>query len=128
MSTQLSNQEYTKLKQCIKDWIVSINREEKLPKGIKALNFGLFEPYGIELIGAKEYDSEDDDWACEEDFVPEHRECPNVEVYEDIGWEDFLNTVVQILVELIEELKELDILKVEHITTGFCDGDLVVVR
>ncbi|MDF2858168.1 MAG: hypothetical protein K0Q87_4019 [Neobacillus sp.] len=43
---------------------------EVLPKEIKALNTGLFSPYGIELIGAKVYDPEDDDWACEEDFVP----------------------------------------------------------
>lgn len=55
-------------------------------------------------------------------------ECPYIENSINIGWEDFLNTIAQILKELTTELKDLDILRVEHITTGFCDGDLVVVK
>lgn len=128
MDIQLHKQEYEDLRQSIKEWIISINQEEKLPEGINALNFGLFEPYGVELIGAKRYDPNDDDWACEEDFVPKQRECPGIEVSKDIDWEDFLNIIVRILKELIVDLKELDFLKIEHITTGFCDGDLVAIR
>lgn len=128
MNTQLHKQDYEGIKQTIRKWIISIDQEEKLPEGIKALNFGLFEPYGIELIGAKEYDPNDNDWACEEDFVPNQRECPDIEVSGDIEWEDFLNTIVQILKELTIDLKDLDVLKIEHITAGFCDGDLVVIK
>lgn len=84
MSLQLSEQEYIEIKECIKKWLISINDEEKLPKDIVALNFGLYEPYGIELIGAKEYNAEDDDWACEEDFEPNQRDCPNFEIDDDI--------------------------------------------
>ncbi len=36
------------------------------------------------------------DWACEEDFVPTQRDCPNFEVVEDIKWEDFLNVIIEI--------------------------------
>lgn len=128
MSVGINNEQYIQLKQKIKEWVISINEEEKLSEEIKALNFGLFEPYGIELIGAIEYNAEDDDWACEEDFVPNQRQCPNVEVSTDIKWEEFLNTIVMILKELIIELDYLDLFKVEHITTGFCDGDLVLIR
>lgn len=128
MSVVIDNEQHVQLKQQIREWILSINEEEELSKEIKALNFGLFEPYGIELIGAIEYDAEDDDWACEEDFVPNQRQCPNVEVSSDIKWEEFLNTIVIILKELIIELDYLDLFKVEHITTGFCDGDLVLIR
>jgi len=53
-----------------------INEAETLPEGIKALNFGIYEPYGVEVIGSFCYDLHDDDWACEEDFVPEERSCP----------------------------------------------------
>ncbi len=128
MDTKLTKQEYVELKLNIKNWILSIDHEEKIPENITALNFGLYEPYGIELIGAKEYDPDDDDWACEEDFVPSQRDCPNIEISEDIYWEDFLNTIVKILKEFTVELKDLNILKVKHITCGFCDGDLVVIK
>lgn len=128
MCSQLSGEKYEEIKKNIREWILSINEKESIPAEIEALNFGLFEPYGIELIGANAYDVEDDDWACEEDFIPRQRMCPNIDVSEEIEWEDFLNTNVQILKELTEELKKLDIFRVKHITTGFCDGDLVVVK
>ena len=43
-----------------------MNENEILPENILALNFGLYEPYGIEMIGSANYDTEDDDWACDE--------------------------------------------------------------
>ena len=43
-------------------------------------------------------------------------------------WEFVLEKMAIILKELISELKDLQILKVEHIASGFCDGDLIVVK
>ncbi|AQR91711.1 hypothetical protein [Clostridium saccharobutylicum] len=120
--------ERDKVKKIIKEWILRINNEEVLPDNIEALNFGLFEPYGIELIGALIYDAEDDDWACEEDFIPKERECPKLNVDYECDWRNVLNEIHMILKELVDELKELPLFSVKHITTGFCDGDLVVVR
>jgi hypothetical protein len=116
------------IKETIKDWILRINDEEILPENIKALNFGIFEPYGIELIGSSTYDEEDDDWACEEDFVPEERVCNELNISGEYDWETVLNEIQLILKELIDELKDLPLLNVIHITTGFSDGDLVVVK
>ena len=82
----------------------------------------------MEVIGAKKYDAEDDDWACEEDFVPEQRECPYFEIDESIEWEKVLEIATSILQELVEELNDNKLLKIEHITTGFCDGDLVIIK
>ena len=39
-----------RVKNIIKNWILRIDKEETLPKEIIALNFGLFEPYGIEPV------------------------------------------------------------------------------
>ncbi|MEG1615482.1 MAG: hypothetical protein RR202_02450 [Bacteroidales bacterium] len=125
---RFTDAEYSILKQNVKDWIVRIDEEEELPKGIKALNFGLFEPYGIELTGAKVYNAEDDDWSLREDFVPEERECPDLEIDEHIEWEYFRKVMVRILKEAMSELKEIDLLRVPHITTGFREGDLVLIR
>ncbi|MDS0527415.1 hypothetical protein NNC19_17120 [Clostridium sp. SHJSY1] len=116
------------VKKIIKEWILRINNEEALPNDIESLNFGLFEPYGIELIGALNYDAEDDDWACEEDFIPKERECPELNIDSDCDWETVLNEIQMILKELVDELSDLSLLNVNHITTGFCDSDLVVVK
>ena len=56
---------------------------ETLPNDIIALNFNLWEAveengqscYTLELTGSKQYDVENDDWACEEDFDPRERNC-----------------------------------------------------
>ncbi|MBU5316356.1 hypothetical protein KQI30_08740 [Clostridium bornimense] len=116
------------VKKIIKDWIMRVNDENILPEDITALNFGLYEPYGIELIGSESYDEEDDDWACEEDFIPDERDCPDLNIDDKYDWETVLNEIVIILKELVEELEELPLLNVDHITTGFSDGDLVVVK
>lgn len=116
------------VKEVIKQWILAIEEEQNMPTDIVALNFGLFQPYGIELIGASCYDAENDDWACEEDFVPEHRFCPALKISGSKKWEEVLEDIVVILKEIIEELPDLKLWKVEHITTGFSDGDLVKIR
>ena len=55
------------------NWLMA-NNEGTLPDSeIVALNFGIFQTkksYSIYLIGSKSYDPNDDDWACNEDFVP----------------------------------------------------------
>lgn len=124
----MNESEKTAIKSAIKKWIIAINKKERLPQGIIALNFGLYEPYGIELIGSKNYDLADDDWACNEDFEPTQRYCPNIKIAQSYDWEIVLQTMVDILKELVLELTEIELLQVAHITTGFCDGDLVIVK
>ena len=82
----------------------------------------------MELTGSSSYDAEDDDWACQEDFEPFERHCLDLNIDESEKWEDVLNLIQSILKELIIELNDVSILKVDHITTGFCDGDLFVVK
>lgn len=125
---RLSDAEYKELKELIKNWIIRIDETEELPKGIKALNFGLYEPFGIELTGAKTYNVEDDDWSLREDFVPEERECPDLNVEERLSWEYFLKVMVNILKELHAELKKIDLFQVRHITTGYREGSLVLIH
>ena len=51
-----------------------------VPEEVKAFSFNLFEPageeevkFGIELIGAGNYDPDDSDWACDEVWEPKQR-------------------------------------------------------
>lgn len=128
MSNSISDSLYMEIKESIKKWIINVNSSEKIDDDIIALNFGLFEPYGIELIGSKEYDEEDDDWACDEDFVPEIESCPNINISEDEDWKDVLDIMVKILKELVSELGDIDIFQNRNITTGFDDGDLIKIK
>lgn len=60
-----------KTKEIIKKWLIQINQSEKLPENIVALNFNIYEgPYAIDLIGSATFDESDEDWACNEDFIP----------------------------------------------------------
>lgn len=120
--------DWDRVKQIVKEWILRINESEILSDGIVALNFGLFEPYGVELVGSSCYDPNDDDWACEEDFIPEERTCPDLDIDDDCSWEMVLEEMENILKELVQELRELPVLNIAHITTGFGDGDLLVVK
>ncbi|MEG1586733.1 MAG: hypothetical protein RR346_07650 [Bacteroidales bacterium] len=126
---RLTDAQYFNLKEQIKDWILRIDEEEILPKGIKVLHFSLLEPYAIELVGSKVYNTDDDEWIYREDYVPEERVCPDLELEEDLPWEPFLKTIVRILKELSSnELKDIDLLKVPYLTTGFTNRDVVSIR
>lgn len=116
------------LKEIIKRWLVAIDKTEELPSDIVALSFNLYEPYGIEMVGSTWYDEENDDWACDEDFEPTQRSCPDFEISNSLKWEEVLDIVVAILKDLIEELSDLRLFKVEHIAVGFTDGDLTIIK
>lgn len=123
MSTQTND-----LKEIIKKWIINIDKTEELPSDIVALSFNLYEPYGLELVGSTWFDEEDEDWACDEDFEPTQRSCPDFKISDDLEWEEVLEIVTATLKALIKELPDLRLFKVEHIAVGFVDGDLIILK
>jgi hypothetical protein len=112
----------------IKNWILEIDRTEKIPSTIIALCFNIYEPYNIELVGAEWFDEEDEDWVCDEEFEPKQRMCPNLSIPDELDWEEVLNIITTILQELNSELSNTQIFKRKHIATGFVDGDLVIIK
>lgn len=123
-----------KFENILKGWIKEIANEEIVPENIQALNFGIFESengYTVYLMGSMEYDIEDDDWACNEDFVPNNRYLEfNEEEISNLDWENFQNLMVESLKNIIDskEISEYKILNIDNITTGFDDGELVKVK
>lgn len=124
------------IKSILREWILFIDSHEPVPEDIVALNFNLWEAteetgnscYTIELTGSRHYDPDDDDWACDEDFEPRERNCDSLQLCSKLPWEDVLNTLVDILKELKEELKDTSIFRVEHVTAGFTDGELKLIK
>lgn len=116
------------LKKVIKKWITNIDKTEELPSDIVALSFNLYEPYSMELVGSAWFDEEDEDWACDEDFEPVQRRCPDFELPNNLEWQEALEIVATVLKDLIKELPDLKLFKVEHIAVGFVDGDLIIIK
>lgn len=108
--------------------IINIDKTEELPSDIVALSFNLYEPYGLEMVGSTWFDEKDEDWACDETFEPAQRSCPNFEISDKLKWEEVLEIVVAILKDLLNELADLNIFRVEHIAVGFVDGDLIIIK
>lgn len=125
-----------KVRAIVRQWILYVDAQETLPDDIVALNFNVWEAmdedftscYTLELIGSRQYDAEDDDWACEDDFEPKERNCDTLQLSSEIPWEDVLKGMVEVLKELKDELGGISLFRVEHITVGFAEGDLVIIK
>ncbi len=103
--------------------------EENNPIDAAALCFNLYEnedcSWSIQLIGAPDFDEDDDDWACDEVFSTEE------DVFSwkrEAGWEEILIAAAELIDKYLDEGKYADSLKeYKAIATGFVDGDLSVI-
>ena len=108
--------------------------QEPIPADVIAFSFNLFEPalggYGIELVGSCEFDREDEDWACEETFVPAQREMNIPTDVCDGQWDECL----QIMKSKIEKYIHMDrpgaivLTKSKGVGIGFVDGNLEYIK
>ena len=109
-------------------WLNDILKND-LPKGIKAINFNLYEDgnnkWSIELIGSSIFDENNDDWACNEVFTT--RDNPFILVKES-DWK----AIEIIFKNLVEEYLKYGkyaskLKKYTAIGIGFVDGDLSIL-
>ena len=113
------------------NWIERILETEHPDSSIIAYNFGLFETpegYSIYLIGSKDFDAEDGDWATGSDFEPKDKYYPlPAKDYKNLKWEQALDKVEQSLREFKKSTtyKQSFLAKAKAVTTGFDDGDLI---
>ncbi len=113
-------------------WLTEIGSSKNFSQEIKALNFGLFEienGYGIYLIGSKEYDENNGDWATNEDFVPKNKYY-YIEQSEKQEWEEFQKDTRKRILDYLDSKKEDGLIfnRVRHITIGFDDGNLNLIK
>jgi hypothetical protein len=116
-----------------KAWLMA-STSTAIPASVRAFSFNLCEldddgsPFGVELIGSSEFDSEDGDWACDEVWaaIPRMIEIPVA--FSSSSWEGCLAAVKRLVVAAIEEDGAGEVLKTrEAIAVGFVDGDLDLV-
>ena len=118
--------------EAIESWLQLI--DQPAPDDIIALNIGIFETedgYCVRLNGSRTYDAADDDWACNNDFIPEEEyftfPSPNLS---DDDWKKVQQLVKEVVEEYItdkvEDKESLFYHKI--VTVGFDDGDLIRIR
>lgn len=115
-------------------WLTTVLASD-LPSNVVAFSFNLFElgsadaKYGIELIGADEFDEDDPDWACAEAWVGIPRLIPIPRTFADGSWEDCLRDVGQLVRDLLGKSSAAGakLQEAEGIAIGFVDGDLELI-
>ena len=106
-------------------WIESITERPSL----EAINIGLFQSqdsFTAYLIGSNEYDPNNDDWACNEDFIPSNKYLVlNVDLTE---WHSVQQLVVESVQQIINSGQQTILNCAPNVTVGFDDGDLEKVK
>jgi hypothetical protein len=116
------------------DWMTQLTQSESPSADIVAFNFGLFETedgYTIYLVGAKEFDADDDDWATEVDFEPANKYLViNPAETKELNWNQVLEKVRGTIEQFVKSGRfGKSLLKnAEAITTGFDEGDLLRIK
>ena len=114
----------------ITDWIDEILNLD-IPDNVVAFCFNLYEEGGgewsMELVGSGRFDSEDEDWPCDE--VTDFQTRKNPYKWEkEYSWEDALAYAVKELQDYLANGKYADLLKSRMgVGVGFVDGDIEVL-
>ena len=119
------------IEQRVNNWLQEITTTERLSASIEAIYIGLFESdpdYQIYMLGSSEYEDEDDDWACNEDFEPQQKYLGSQIKTEEMEWKTLLNEVIDIVKRHMQNHSNSILNKVKHVAVGFDDGDLVRIR
>ncbi|MGX5203251.1 hypothetical protein [Aliikangiella sp. IMCC44632] len=103
----------------------------EIPGDIIAFNININEsPFNIEIVGSTEYDAEDEDWACSEDWIPQARSISVSQQYFGDSWEDAQKNLYDLCKVYINSdspiAKKLS--SATAFAIGFVDGNLQIVE
>ena len=113
------------------EWLENIIKTERPVPEVIAYYFGIFksdEGYQTYLIGSKEFDINDSDWACNQDFEPKNKYLTLGQ--EEIHWESILAQVKSLVINFTQTntFKNSFLERAQAIAIGFDDGDLFLIE
>jgi hypothetical protein len=117
------------------DWLDK-SLEVEIPIEVKGFSFNLDESayeegyeFGVEIIGAKRFDLNDEDWACDEIWKPKQRKIFIPISYSGENWEECLEKMKNLVLKILElDKSSAQKLKSrEGIGIGFVDGNLEII-
>lgn len=104
---------------------------EAIPESVVAFNININEsPFNIEIIGSNEFDPDDEDWACNEDWVPKNRTVSVSSILFGESWQEAEGNIH----EFATAFKKSDtsnshkVKNAKAFALGFVDGNLKYVR
>ena len=118
------------------DWL-DRSLAAEIPASVVAFSFNLFEHssgasrYGVELIGASEFDCTDPDWACSEVWEPENGRSLDIPLmFCDDGWEVCLSRMIDLVKSVMQENSPSSekLRSVRGVGIGFVDGELHLLK
>ena len=118
----------------ISEWLDGVLEdvsETSIPSEVVAFGFNLYDEgddnWSMELIGASEFDIDDDDWLCNEVTDFNTRDEP-FQWCKKAQKEEILNDVTSSLERYLKSGKYADVLKSKSgMGAGFIDGDIVIL-
>lgn len=105
--------------------------DAEIPDHVIAFSINIYEsPFGIEIVGSTEYDSDEEDWACREDWVPENRRVSVSDKLFGSSWEEAQESIASLAsAYLASGAKNRTKLKsAKAFALGFVDGNLNYVQ
>jgi len=117
------------------NWINEIVLTENPDKSIIAYNIGLIETksgYSAYFMGAKKYDENDSDWACDfGDYTPSKKylDLSNTDL-KGLSWDKVQENIINHFNDFMSSkiYKDSFLQNATAITCGFDDGDLIRVK
>ena len=103
---------------------------ENIPDEIIAFNINIYEsPFNLEILGSNEFDPEDEDWACNENWVPKERMISVSSELYGSSWEVAQENIISMAKQYIESnSRNVNKLKqAQAFAIGFVDGNLSYV-
>ncbi len=102
---------------------------KSIPNSVIAINFNLYEAdddneFDAQIVGCASYDENDSDWACGAIFSSEE----DLFHFESDDWEKALLDFENIVRQYLKTHQKTPLNNYDHITFGFVDGDLTVIK
>jgi hypothetical protein len=112
-----------------KDFIAWLDQQlnMEIPDNIVAYNINLYEsPFKIEIVGSCEFDREDEDWACNEDWVPETRMISVSNKLYGASWEEAEGNLISMARSYLTNTTKngIKLKEAKAFALGFVDGNL----
>lgn len=102
-----------------------------IPENVCAFAFNLFEcgDFGITIIGAERFDSNDEDWTCDEIWHPSQRTTDIPLSYSGENWEECLVKIKQLIIKILDSNKTVSnkLKSSKAVAIGFVDGNLQII-
>ncbi|MDF1763845.1 MAG: hypothetical protein P1U57_10580 [Oleibacter sp.] len=116
-----------------KDFIEWLDSQlgDALPDQVVAFNINIYQsPFCIEIVGSNEFDRENEDWACNEDWTPQNRTAAVSNSIYGGSWSEAQDNIINMAKSYLRSgsVNAQKLIAAEAFSVGFVDGNLNYVK